>query len=298
MIHNTTHRKTDFCILGAPKCGTYSMHIYLDQHPNISVLTKEIHLFGTDINYIENRFNEQSFLDQITERIESKLIGESAVWYLKSKDALLELKEYNPNLKLIVQLRNPAEACYSMWSNMNYNGNDPLSFEEALEQEENRSLPSYYTCPDLAFTYRKTFEYAEQLERLFSIFPKEQVCVIQFDDLKSQPDVEYKRVLELLDEDTSFQPEFVIHNANKEVKSEKMRSFITQPNKTVKSVIKGLIPSKAVRESLKKKATKANTRFTERPKMDSELQLELIEYFRPNVERVEQILNLDLSHWK
>lgn len=277
------------------------MHRYLDAHPDISVLTKELHFFGSDIRYLKQRGTCETMPKELAQLPNTKWHGESAVWYLKSKDAIQALFEYNPQMKIIAQFRNPTEACYSMWSNMHYNGNEPLDFEAALNAEPQRKdghLPAQYTCPSLAYTYRETFLYSQQVERLLSIFPKEQIQFVFFDELRHHPAKIFKETLELIGAATNFQPKFVVHNSNKSVKSTRLRKFILSPNPRVKKMVKGVLPNKSTREKIKQQLTAINTSHTQRPPIPPHLEKDLNAYFRPDIERLEKRLNKDLSHWK
>jgi hypothetical protein len=86
-------------------------------------------------------------------------------------------------------------------------GREPLSFEEALEREEERTRgevdrmledPAYFSHAWWNFTYRARGLYAEQLERWLAVFPRERILVVPSDELLAKPGETYARVLEFL----------------------------------------------------------------------------------------------------
>lgn len=58
--------------------------------------------------------------------------------------------------------------------------------------------PAYFSRPWWDYTYRARGRYAEQLERWFGVFPREQVLVVPSEDLLDEPEQTYARVLEFL----------------------------------------------------------------------------------------------------
>lgn len=143
----TMYDKTpNFFIVGAPKCGTTAMHIYLRQHPEIFMPEKkESHFFGSDLNsqyFIRDR---EKYLSLFSEAKDVKRIGEASVWYLYSKQAAYEIKEFSPSASIIIMLRNPVDMLYAQHSQFLYNGNENIaSFEDALNAEKTEWLVCAY----------------------------------------------------------------------------------------------------------------------------------------------------------
>ena len=119
-------KKIDFFIVGAPKCGTTAFHSYLNSHCRIEMLEKEQHVYGSDLDF---KFRPSNYIEayDLDYDLKSKgdvLIGEGAVWYLVSETAAKELKKVSPNAQILIFLRNPIDAIYSLYSNLFFNGND------------------------------------------------------------------------------------------------------------------------------------------------------------------------------
>ena len=109
---------------------------------------KEPHFFGKDLNKRSDEFidNEDEYLTLFKGAKSDQKIGEASTFYLYSKSAPKEIKEYIPDAKIIIMLRNPIDFLYSLHSQLLFSGNEDVpDFEEALNLEEVRiqgnSLP-------------------------------------------------------------------------------------------------------------------------------------------------------------
>ena len=69
----------------------------------------------------------------------------------------------------------------------------------AGERERMEGDPAYFSYAWWNYTYVSRGRYAEQLERWFAVFPREQVLVLLTDDLAADTPGTYRRVLEFLD---------------------------------------------------------------------------------------------------
>ena len=144
--------KPNFFIVGAAKAGTTSMHEYLCAHPDIFMpsgadlrLTrnalKEPYFFGSDLDIAEywSIRDREQYLSLFVDAGNAKRIGEASVWYLPSTEAASEIKQFNPNAKIIIMLRNPVDMVYSLHGQFLRSGNeDIVDFEEALNVQEDR----------------------------------------------------------------------------------------------------------------------------------------------------------------
>jgi len=130
----------DFFIVGAPKCGTTAMYIYLKEHPEIFMPEeKELHYFGSDLKSHWFQRDLNKYLSHFSACNGKKRVGEASVWYLYSKKAATEIKDFSPSSRIIIMLRNPIDMMYSNYYQFLYNGNENLpSFNEAIEAEEDR----------------------------------------------------------------------------------------------------------------------------------------------------------------
>ena len=290
----------NFLIVGAPKCGTTAMWRYLHQHPKIYLSQrKDLHYFGSDLTFLKReRFSKDEYLSHFDNTNEIA-IGEASVWYLYSQNAAKEIFEFNPNMKIVIMLRDPVQMVYAHYTQMKFNGlgdEDLSTFEEALEAEparkEGTRIPKH--CPlTCTLFYREIAKLATQIERYLEIFPKEQILFLFQEDMKTNINELYKKTLQFLEVSDDYTPDFTRVNTHKEVRFEILRKVI---GKTPQS-LKDRIP-KRPRKLLSKTIRKYNSKHAERkklsPKTDRMLRNELV----GEIGRLEEICGRDLNHWR
>jgi hypothetical protein len=190
--------KVDFIICGTQKGGTSALDVYLRRHPDICMAEKkEVHFFDNEDAFRDSTPDYTQYHSVFKPGSSSQILGEATPIYMYWGDAPRRIWEYNPNVKLIVLLRNPIERAYSHWNMKRELGAEDLSFWEAIQREPERcreALPYQHRV----FSYVDRGFYLEQLRRLWSFFPKEQVLVLKSDELKCQPARALKRVCEFL----------------------------------------------------------------------------------------------------
>ena len=294
-------RKPDFFIVGAPKCGTTALNAYLQQHPDIFLpQKKEINFFGADLIFYKPRVTQEQYLAYFTETKEKKRVGEAAVWYLYSKLAAAEIKEFNPDASIIIMLRNPVDMMYSLHGQRLYNDNENiLDFAEALAAEEDRKQGRrlYQNAANaMGFFYREAARYTQQVQRYLEIFGRPRVHVIIFDDFKSDTPLVYRKTCAFLQVDPQFQPEFTVINPSKTVRSETFRGFLRYPPPSVRRLVR-LLKLHPVQWGLKDWLRRLNTKPEPRGPIDPELKRRLQGEFLPEVQQLSELLGRDLTHW-
>jgi hypothetical protein len=192
----------DFLILGAQKAGTTALYAYLRWHPDITgPAFKEVSYF--DRHYAQGERWYRAHLPLRPQRI----VGEASPSYLFHPLAPERVAELLPGARLIALLRNPVERAFSHYQHEVALGREPLSFEEAIEREDERmrgelerlrSEPSYFSYPWWNYTYLARGRYAEQLERWYAFFPREQLLVLLTDELSADTAGTYRRALDFV----------------------------------------------------------------------------------------------------
>ncbi|MGB7755383.1 MAG: hypothetical protein WBL23_04905, partial [Salinisphaera sp.] len=97
------------------------------------------------------------------------VFGEATPIYMYWHDAPRRMWEYNPNMKLIVVLRNPIDRAFSHWNMEKSRNAESLSFWDAIQNEEPRckeALPYQHRT----YSYVDRGFYLEQLRRLWRYF--------------------------------------------------------------------------------------------------------------------------------
>ena len=105
-----------FMLVGAQKCGTTALAHFLSQHPEIEMASpKEVHLFDSSTysrGWSGQRIDEH-YRPHFEQRAGAAIRGEATPIYMFLPGIASELKRYNPDLKLIVLLRDPVERAIS-----------------------------------------------------------------------------------------------------------------------------------------------------------------------------------------
>lgn len=191
-------RKVDFTICGAQKCGTSALDAYLRDHPQICMASeKELHFFDTEDFFRENAPDYPAYHSAFSPELRHKLLGEATPNYIYWHGAAERMWKYNAGMKLIVLLRNPIERAFSHWNMERLRKVERLSFWDALQNEENRrkaALP----YQDREHAYMERGFYAEQLRRLWTWFPRNQVLVLKSEDLKTKAEETLRTICDFL----------------------------------------------------------------------------------------------------
>jgi len=195
-------------VIGAPKCGTTSLHRYLDQHPRISMsAVKEPKFFLAQGSRPHHRGpgDERACRAYVVDRDAYESLfsyppgpgayaGESSPYYLWHPDAAPGIRELVPEARLVAVLREPTLRAYSNWADLREQGREKLDFASAMSAEEERQKLDW----EPFWFYRQLGLYGEQLARLFTVFPRRQVWVLLADDLAEAPDRAVGEVFDFL----------------------------------------------------------------------------------------------------
>lgn len=296
----------NFLIIGAAKSGTTSLHEELSRHPDIFMSDlKEPH-FLADIpkntiggNYGYPRVNESAYYSLFNKVKNEKIVGESSVSTLFYPNAIKKAKHLlGDNVKLVVMLRNPVDRAFSNYMMHVRDSFEEYSFEKALELEEERKKENYWW----GYFLKEAGLYADQLSNVFKSYDRNQVKIILFEDFIKARQNTLKEICEFLgvSEDFDFK-EPIKSNASgrPDSKSLHIRIFkrIFMGSNYLKKIFRYILPvsiRQYIFDTAKKKLFDAKLR---KEKMNPETRLNLIEYFKSDIQRLEKLIDRDLSHW-
>jgi hypothetical protein len=191
-----------FLIIGAQKAGTTALYEYLYRHPAISGPSwKEVSFFD------RHWWRGERWYRGHFPRGARPPVGEASPSYLFHPQAPERVRSLVPEARLIAILRDPVDRAFSHYQHEVALGREPLSFEDALAREPERTAgeverllaePRAFSHAWWNWTYRARGLYAEQLARWYDVFPREQLLVLLNEELEAAPAETYARVLEFV----------------------------------------------------------------------------------------------------
>jgi hypothetical protein len=161
-------RVPDFLYVGTSKAGSTWLFNALAVH-------RDVHLASSKgLYYFDQHFDRglDWYLGQFEGAPADAPAGEISHSYLSSPEAPERIAELNPRMKLLVCLREPVDRAFSDYLDLIKNQRYDGPFESALEK-----------FPGLLDRGR----YATHLNRYLEHFPREQMLVQLFDELKADP---------------------------------------------------------------------------------------------------------------
>ena len=145
---------------------------------------QEIHFFDDEAMFVAQVDYEQLH-KHYPLLAPSAIAGDCTPSYIYYEPAAERIWKYNPKIKLLVLLRNPVERAFAHWNMQRFKGREPLDFFDAVREEKTRIAGAPPT-EARRFAYVDRGFYARQLERLFKLFPREQVKVVKFEEFKDK----------------------------------------------------------------------------------------------------------------
>ena len=287
--------KPNFFIIGAPKCGTTSLSVYLSEHQEIVMShPKEPHYFSTDIE--NGRMTDQSkYLACFAQDKTPIAVGEASTLYLYSKDAIQNILEFNPKAKLIVMLRNPTEVAFSFHQlALKIFSETETNFEKAWYLQIERAMGNHVPkgCPDFKLLlYGEIAKFGFQVDRLLSKVNRHKVHFIYFDDFINKTDKIIQNVFNFLELTPNLQIDYQIHNKTKRIKYPQFTKMVNIALGVKKSL--GIKSTFGIADRIHNKNITDET-----PKQLSSSTLRVLaDYFENDIQTLSNLLNKDFSKW-
>lgn len=295
----------NFLVIGAAKAGTSSLWYYLNQHPQIYMTPrKETGFFafeGMDLDFkgpgdqVENKLpinNLNIYLEQFQNLKSEKAIGEACTDYIYSPTASQTIHHYIPDVKLIAILRNPIDRAFSQFLGNLNRGIEPLTdFSKAIKQENKRIANNWH----YRWHYRERGFYYKQLKPYFEKFDKNQIRIYIYDDWQNQQMETLRDIYQFIEVDKDFTTDTSkrLHTAPKTIVKNKLLNQVLRNHNSIKSSLKLFIPKK-IRKQVKSKINHINKVDLS---LSNEMRQQLIEVYREDIIKLQDLLNYDLSHW-
>lgn len=297
-------RETDFFIVGAPKCGTTALAWYLRDRSDVFLIKpKEPHYFANDLPNYRAVSNESDYRSLYADATDEQLIGEASVFHMFSEVALKNIRDFNQDAKIIVMFRNPVDVVHSFHSQLLYTRDEDVpEFEEAWNLIECRKkgerIPARCKAPEL-LQYDTVAKFGVQLERVYDCFPRDQVCVVLFEDFVSDTENEFARVMEFLKIPGEGRTVFPRVNPNRRHRSKFSANLLFDKTKYFSNLVKKIKKLLGVREiGLLRKLRQLELKYEERAPLSPALRAEVLATYERDIVQLEHSIDRDLSHWR
>ena len=185
--------RVDFIGLGARKAATTWLYQCLREHPEIQMSeSKEINYFGRDELFEKG---DEWYFRHFDVCPQNKIQGEFSTHYLIHPDAPKRIFDLMPNIKCIAVLRNPIDRAQSH-----------LEHSRGKERYQNMNVIEAIKSSQHMLGHGL---YGAALERYYQLFPKENILVVWYDDLKKDPKTFLQTIYRFLNVDEKFTPTLI-----------------------------------------------------------------------------------------
>lgn len=180
-------------LIGAPKCGTTSLHRYLSLHPEISMSSKkELHFFVEELNWNRGVDWYRGHF-----RASAKVRGESSPLYAcypRYPRVPEKISQMLPDAKFLYLVRDPIERIVSHYVELHHQLGAGRDLAAELEPTDTNEIVV-------------ASKYGLQFERYLGFFPKDRFLVLEQRDLMDRRVETVRKVFEFLGVDPDFTAE-------------------------------------------------------------------------------------------
>lgn len=184
--------QVNFLIAGMQKGGTTALDRFLRAHDDLCLpCRKEVHFFDDEkVNWSAPDYSQ--YHDFYPEKKgnqtqnAARLVGDITPIYSYWAPCAERIKAYNPQMKIILCLRDPVERAYSHWEMEVSRKAERLKFRAAIREGRDRIAKSNNTqhgCHRV-FSYVERGFYALQIKRLRAYFPHHQFLYLENRNMK------------------------------------------------------------------------------------------------------------------
>lgn len=293
--------KPNFLVVGAAKAGSTSLYYYLKQNPAIEFSSlKEPKYFSSHfLTFPHNGIGDtsvdkyaikdwDSYLECFSKLNNFKRVGEVSPDYLFYHEKTAPfIKEKLGDIPIIIILRNPVKRAFSAYSYLKRDNREKLDFSHAMEAEEKRRNQNF----DFIWAYKQGGCYYEQILTFKNTFKN--VKVVLFEDLISNPLDVTNEIFKFINVSPLGKLSNEKHNPSG-LPNNPLAKFILNRNNKISTGIREVLKNITPRIILERVASKSLNKLHIK-KTDEEY---LKNYYRRDIQKLETLIEKDLSIWK
>lgn len=271
----------DFMIIGAQKCGTTSLANHLAEHPQVCFCDeKEPNFFNTYSPWQEHVKNYHKMFRCKT----GQKLGEASTMYSslpEFQDTHTKIYSYNPEMRLIYIMRDPVERIISHYAHRLVR----KRVEKTIEEEINSN--AFYIDRSL---------YSMQIKPYIETFGREQVYLLTYESMISQPREKLMEIAKFIDINLDF-----YNNVDKLLNANRSSDRYVLPdfgNITYFDFFKKLgrkyLPIKTIKVLLNLFGNKLD----KKPDFPPAFRKDVYNQVKSDIEELENLLGRELTEWK
>lgn len=268
----------NFLYVGTSKAGSTWLFNSLAIHPQVFLADNK------GLYYFDQNWDNGAdwYLGHFASSGAARVSGEISHSYLSSPEAPARIYELNPDMRLLVCLREPVDRAFSDYLDLVKNGQFAGPFEDALDR-----------FPRLVDRGR----YSTHLRRYLDLFDREQLCIQLFDDLKADAQAYADTVYDFLDV-TRQQLAPADIRPRMQAGTPRNAAIAGTAKRASRLVIR--LGLRKVRSRVKRSSAVRNALYrpygqADRPTLSAETAAELRARFAPEVDALDELLRVTVS---
>jgi len=270
----------NFLIIGSQKAGTTSLHHILKEHPQIFMADKkELNFFFKDDEFARG---PEAYAKHFSDSADQLAWGEASPGYICHPEAPARIHALLPDVKLILTVRDPIKRAISQYWDNRRHLNEPHTFAESVDLY----LSDEYAPGQIGYFSRGI--YMRYIRNYLEYFPRENLLILPFEEMLTEPENLYKSIFNFLGVDADFLSEDFDEAFNPtEVWMNLPYQILIRRPRYQKN-----IPSKLRRLFYWGK----KTRFSA-PPIDDKSRKKLEDFYRPWNDELRDFLGAELTSW-
>ena len=267
--------------VGPQKTGTTWLYSIFRHHPTLCFPKNVKETMFFELYYEQGLSRYESYFSH---RQSSQICSEVAPTYFDTPKAASRIYQHNPNCKILISLRHPAQRAFSLYCHHLRKGRVPDNFEQAIEK-----IPRVLSAG----------HYKRHIPVWLQTFGNENIKLILMDDIKLNPRSVISEVCAFVGISESYLPNDL--TLSEKVNEASMPKFPWLAKATAQTVSFfranrfDLVVEAAKALGLKKIYSGGESKL---PQMTNQQAKFLNDYYDNDVSYVETLLGRDLSSWR
>lgn len=269
------------------KCGTTSLYYYLGQHPEIFMSREKEPRFFIDS---QNARKGLDWYESLFPDVSARVRGEASPQYSSyptHRGVAQRMHELVPEAKLIYLVRDPIERIVSDYMGHYANRLEHQPISDAVAP----SPTNEYVCRS---------RYHAQLEQFLRYYPRERILVLSQSELMRERRASLRRVFGFLDVDPSFDSARFDEIKRPSTELRRINDRFSRASRTLLPTPGGRLEGRLswrTRARMKRILYRPVSRPLRRPQLEPKLRAALVEYLKPDTDRLRDLTGIRFQGW-